>query len=150
MYKRIAAGRARKVFADLAAGDDQAVVKDMAEDVHHVFPGDNALGGERHSRVAFGRWLERIHRLFPELRFEVQRVAVKGPPWDMWIAVQWTDHGRGADGVAYDNRGAHWIRIRNGRGVSVHAYLDTDKVTSALERMSDAGIEEAAAAPITS
>jgi hypothetical protein len=40
MYKRIAAGRARKVFADLAAGDDAGVMKDMADDVHHIFPGD--------------------------------------------------------------------------------------------------------------
>jgi ketosteroid isomerase-like protein len=149
MYKRIAAGRARKVFADLAAGNDKGVMKDMAEDVHHVFPGDNALGGERHSRDAFRRWLERVRRLIPELNFEVQEVAVKGPPWDMMIAVKWTDHGRAADGVPYENAGAHWIRIRGGKATYVHAYLDTDKVTAVCERMAAAGIEEAAAPPIT-
>jgi ketosteroid isomerase-like protein len=148
MYKRIAAGRTRKVFADLAAGNDADVMKDMADHVHHVFPGDNALGGERHSRQAFGRWLERVRRLIPELDFEVQEVAVKGPPWDMMIAVKWTDHGRAADGVPYENRGAHWIRIKRGKGVAVNAYLDTDKVTAACERMAAAGIEEAAAPPI--
>jgi ketosteroid isomerase-like protein len=149
MYKRIAAGRARKVFADLTAGDDAGVMKDMADDVHHIFPGDNALGGERHSSDAFRRWLERLRRLFPELGFEVQRVAVKGPPWDMWIAVQWTDTGSAADGVPYQNRGAHWIRIRRGRAVRVEAYLDTDRVTASCERMANGGIEEAAASPIT-
>ena len=149
MYKRIAAGRARKVFADLTAGDDAALMKDMAEDVHHIFPGDNALGGERHSSDAFRRWLERLRRLFPELGFEVQRVAVKGPPWDMWIAVQWTDEGRAADGVPYENRGAHWIRIRRGRAVHVQAYLDTDLVTASCERMAAAGIVEAASPQIT-
>jgi ketosteroid isomerase-like protein len=149
MYKRIAARRARKVFANLSAGDDAAVMKDMADDVHHIFPGDNALGGERHSREAFGRWLERVRELFPELKFEVHRVAVKGPPWDMWVAVQWTDHGRAADGEPYRNRGAHWIRIRRGRGVHVQAYLDTDVVSAACLRMARAGIEEATAPPIT-
>jgi ketosteroid isomerase-like protein len=149
MYKRIAAGRARKVFADLAAGNDEAVMKDMADDVHHVFPGDNALGGERHTRDAFRRWLERVRRLVPELRFDVKRVAVKGPPWDMWIAIEWTDEGRCADGVPYENEGAHWIRIQRGKGTYVHAYLDTGRVTAACERMAAAGIEEAAAPPIT-
>jgi ketosteroid isomerase-like protein len=150
MYKRIAAGRARKVFADLTSGNDEAVMKDMAEDVHHIFPGDNALGGERHSRDGFRRWLERLRRLVPELAFDVQEVAVKGPPWDMMIAVKWTDHGRAADGEPYDNAGAHWIRIRRGKGVYVQAYLDSDKVTAACKRMAAAGIEEAAAPPITS
>ena len=149
MYKSIAARRARTVFAKLGEGDHDALVKDLADDIHHVFPGNNALGGERHSREAMRRWFERLDALFPEIAFEVNRVAVKGPPWDMRIAVEWTDQGRGADGVPYENEGAHWIRIRRGRGVYVHAYLDTEKVTAALERMAAAGIEEAAAPPIT-
>jgi ketosteroid isomerase-like protein len=149
MYKRIAAARVRKVFADIGAGDHEAALEGTADDVHHLFPGDNALGGERHSREAFLRWFGRLERLIPELSFEVHRVAVKGPPWDMWIAVQWTDHGRAADGEPYENHGAHWIRIRRGRAVRVQAYLDTGRVTALCERMARAGIEEAAAAPIT-
>ena len=56
----------------------------MADDVHHVFPGDNALGGERHSREAF----ERLYRLIPEIEFEVRDMAVRGWPWDTTIAVE--------------------------------------------------------------
>jgi len=120
----------------------------MADDVHHVFPGDNALGGERHSRPAFERWFERLYRLIPEIEFEVHDVAVRGWPWDTAVAVEWTDRGRGADGTAYENEGAHWIRLRWGKAVAVHAYLDTERVSTLLETMAAAGIEEAAAAPI--
>ena len=148
MYKRIAERQVRQVFADLSRGDHAAATKDLAEDVHHVFPGDNALGGERHSREAMQRWFARLDTLFPEISFEVDHVCVRGWPWDMWLAVEWRDAGRAADGVAYENEGAHWIRIRRGKGVYVHAYLDTDRVTAACNRMAAVGIEEAAAAPI--
>jgi ketosteroid isomerase-like protein len=149
MYKRIAAARIRKVFNAIGDRDYEAALDGVAENVHHVFPGDNAVGGERHSRDAMLRWFERLGRLFPEIRFEVQRVAVKGPPWDMWIAVQWTDTGRAADGEPYDNRGAHWIRIHRGRAVRIQAYLDTDVVTASCKRMAAAGIAEAASPQIT-
>lgn len=149
MYKLIAARRARKAFEALSDGDIEAVVKELPPHVHHLFPGDNALGGERHSREAFRRWLERVWTLFPEISFEVSEVAVRGWPWDLRVAVQWTDRGRAADGEPYENRGAHWIRIHRGKPVRVQAYLDTDKVTAALQRMSGAGVEEASAPQIT-
>lgn len=149
MYKRIAARRARGVFEALNRGDNESVLGELPPVVHHLFPGENALGGERHSRDGMRRWFERLNALFPEISFEVKEVAVKGWPWDLRVAVQWTDHGKAADGEGYENRGAHWIRIRRGKPVRIQAYLDTDKVTAALERMSRAGISEAAAQPIT-
>jgi ketosteroid isomerase-like protein len=149
MYKRIAASRIRKAFDAIGRHDYEAALEGAPDDIHHLFPGANALGGERHSREAFGRWFERLHRLFPELILEVQRVSVKGTPWDMWIAVQWTDHGRAADGEPYDNVGAHWIRVKRGRPVRIQAYLDTDRVTAACDRMAAAGIVEAASPQIT-
>jgi ketosteroid isomerase-like protein len=149
MYKSIARRRVKGVFAAIGRRDHEAMLKDVAPDVHHVFPGENALGGERHSREAMKRWFERLDLLFPQIEFEVGRVAVKGPPWNMEVAVEWTDRGKAADGGAYENRGAHWIHLRRGKAVSIHAYLDTDKVTASCERMAAAGIAEAGAAPIT-
>jgi ketosteroid isomerase-like protein len=149
MYKRIAAARIRRAFDAIRRHDYEAAADGVAADVHHLFPGDNALGGERHSREALLRWFERLGRLFPELQFKVHRVAVKGPPWDMWIAVQWIDEGRAADGEPYVNRGAHWIRILRGSVVHIQAYLDTDLVTASCRRMAAAGIAEAASAQIT-
>jgi ketosteroid isomerase-like protein len=150
MYKAIAKRRVRGLFEALGRGDWQTAIEDVADDVHHVFPGDNPLGGERHSKEAMGRWFERVYRLLPELRFEVHEVAVKGPPWDMKVAVEWTDHGRAADGVAYDNDGAHWIRLRRGKATYIHAYLETERVSETCRRRAAAGIDEAAAEPITS
>ncbi len=75
-------------------------------------------------------------------------VAVRGWPWDTAVAVEWTDRGRGADGTPYENEGAHWIRLRWGKATKVHAFLDTEKVTSLLAAVAAAGVEEAGAAPI--
>ena len=150
MYKAIARRRARGVFASLSEGKWEDSLRDVADDVHHVFPGDNAFGGERHSKEAMGRWFERLYRLIPELEFEVKRVAVRGWPWDMLVAVEWSDRGRAADGEPYENEGAHWIRLQRGKATYIHAYLDTEKVTAIADRLAAAGFEEAAAAPITS
>lgn len=148
IYRAVVKRRARRIFADLSSGQWQATTVGLADDVHHVFPGDNALGGERHSREAMERWFERLYRLIPEISFEVHDVAVRGWPWDTAVAVEWSDSGRGADGSAYANEGAHWIRLRWGRAISVHAHLDTEKVTRLLSTMAAAGIDEAAAPPV--
>jgi ketosteroid isomerase-like protein len=149
MYKAIARRRAKRIFDAIGRKDIDAVLKDVAPDVHHVFAGDNALGGERHSRDAMARWFERIFRLIPEIQFEVKRVAVEGWPWDMTVAVEWSDHGRAADGVPYENEGAHWIRIQRGKATSIHGYLDTESVTAICDRLAAAGVEEAAAPPLS-
>lgn len=150
MYRMIVARKARGIFESLTRGDWEATLDDIADDVHHVFPGDNAIGGERHSKEDMARWFERLYRLFPGLSFEVKKVSVRGWPWNTQVAVEWVDNTTAADGVSYENEGAHWITIKWGKGTYVHAYLDTEKVTAACERMAAAGIEEAAAPPITS
>ncbi len=148
IYRAIVKSKARGIFTALSAGEWQKTTADLAADVHHTFPGDNALGGERHSRAAMERWFERLYRLIPELSFEVHEVAVRGWPWDTAVSIQWSDRGVGADGTPYVNEGAHWIHLRWGKATSVHAYLDTEGVTRLLQTMAAAGIEEAAAAPI--
>jgi ketosteroid isomerase-like protein len=149
MYKAIARRKARATFEALSRGDWQAALDDVAPDVHHVFAGDNAIGGERHSKEAMGRWFERLYRLIPELHFDIERIVVRGWPWDLTVAVEWSDHGRASDGVPYENQGAHWIRIRRGKATYIHGYLDTEKVTAICDRLAAAGVEEAAAPPVT-
>jgi ketosteroid isomerase-like protein len=149
MYKTIAKRRARRTFERLSRGEWEATLGDVAEDVHHVFPGDNALGGERHSRDALRRWFERLYTVFPGLSFELKNVSVQGSPWDMWVAIEWVDRAQPSDGVPYANRGAHWIRLRRGKATCIHAYLDTEPVTATCRRLADQGLAEAAAPPIT-
>jgi ketosteroid isomerase-like protein len=147
MYKAIARRRVRATFDALSDGDYGEALDGLADRVHHVFDGDHPLGGERNSRDAVERWFERLFRLF-ELRFETGRVTVSGPPWHMTVAVEWLAHVRPRAGEAYVNPGAHVIEIRRGRVVYFHAYEDSQKVARACRRMAEAGIEEAAAAPI--
>jgi ketosteroid isomerase-like protein len=149
MYKTIARRKVRGLFEALSRGEWEKALVDVAPDVHHVFPGENAIGGERHSREAMGRWFERLYRLIPEIEFEIKEIVVRGWPWDMHVAVEWSDRGKAADGVPYENEGAHWMRLRRGKATYIHAYLDTEKVTEICDRMAASGIEEAAAAPVS-
>jgi ketosteroid isomerase-like protein len=52
-------------------------------------------------------------------------------------------------GEPYVQHGTHWFRIRWGSATEIRAYLDTQKVEQAMRTMADAGIDEAAAPPIT-
>jgi ketosteroid isomerase-like protein len=148
MLKPLIRRRVRSIFDALSRGDSRLALAGLSNDVHHIFAGDHALGGERHSRHAFERWFERLFRLF-ELRFDVRRVIVSGPPWNIYVAVEWVANGKTAAGEPYGNEGAHVLRILWGKVVYVHAYEDSQRVAQACRRMADAGIEEAAAAPIT-
>ena len=139
----------RAVFSAIIRGDWPAAMRGLAQDVHHVFPGDHPLGGERTSFRAVGLWFERLGRLFPGHTFTVHRVAVSGPPWSIAVAVQWTASLQPAAGSACDNEGAHWLTIRWGRVTAFHAYLDTQRLAEACDEMRRAGIAEAAAPPIT-
>jgi ketosteroid isomerase-like protein len=149
MYKTIARRKARQVFEKLSAGDWKETMGDIHPQVHHVFPGDNAVGGERHSREAMERWFERVYKIFPKLNFEVKHVAVHGAPWDMWVGIEWVDRAEPVHGPPYENEGAHWIRLQRGKATYIHAYLDTEKVTEVCDRLAAEGVEEAAAPPIT-
>jgi len=138
----------RRVFAQLSRGEWQAALSNVAPDVHHVFAGDHALGGERHSREAMSRWFERVQRLTP-IDIEVRNVASSGWPWDTLACVEWVDRVRPAAGEPYVQHGSHWFRIRWGRVTEIRAYLDTQKVERAMRAMAASGIDEAAAPPIS-
>lgn len=149
MYQAAVRRQITEVFErDLSGGDWDRVLARVDDHVHHVFPGDGALGGERRSRAAVRLWFERLGRLFPGHDFEVQRVVSRGWPWDTWVTVQWTAVLTPREGDKYVNEGTHWIGLRWGRVTAFHAYLDTEKIAAALRVMSAHGIGEAGASPI--
>jgi len=65
------------------------------------------------------------------------------------VAVEWMADVTPAVGERYVNQGAHFMHIRWGRVVYIHAYEDSQKVVEACRRLAASGITEAAAAPIT-
>jgi ketosteroid isomerase-like protein len=148
MYHALVRRRIVAVFDGLSRRDYEPALSGMADDVHHIFAGDSPLGGERHSRDAVRAWFERLFRLYDEVRFEVGRVFVSGPPWNITIGVEWLGHARPNAGEPYENEGFHLINIRRGKVAYFHAYEDSQKVADACRQMAEAGILEAAAAPI--
>lgn len=148
MYHLIIKRIVRGVFESLTRGDYEATLKQMAPHLEHIFPGDHALGGVRHTPEGMRRWFERLYCIFPHLEFEIKEIVVKGWPWDTVAAVQWVDRAQPVDGVPYINEGVHIFRIRWGRGVGIYAYLDTQKVEVVCQRLAQMGMAEAAAPPI--
>src|SRR5262245_47686922 len=140
--------KTRRAFQRLSAGDNEPLLKLCSPFVRHTFPGNHPCGGRRHTVAGLRRWFERLFLLFPNLRFEVQEILVEDWPWHTVVAVRWTDRATPRDGQPYVNHGVHILRLRWGRLVSLHAYLDTQKVAEVCQRLAQQGIREAAAPPI--
>lgn len=149
MYHRFVAGRVRKAFAEISAGNWQAMVDGMAPTFTYRFYGDHALSGERHTHEALSRWWERCFRLMPNTRFEVQDVLVAGWPWSTRVATAVTVDVGLVDGTRYRNVVHQFIRMRWGKITDVRTLEDTAVLAQALDRLAAAGHAEAHAAPIT-
>lgn len=150
MYRMIVRRIVRSAFAALSRGE-LSMLDAMSADVQHSFPSGGALGGERTTRDDVAAWFHRLHRLLPGLQFDVKAIAVDGWPWNTTVGVEWTNTATLLDGGSYSNTGAHIIRMRMGKIVSFHAYLDdVAAVDDALARVAAIGVDEAAAPPIVS
>lgn len=148
MYRALVERKIRKTFSQLGEGDYESSVAELPQELYHCFPGDHALGGVRRTPEGMRRWFGRLYEIFPDLDFEVKRVLIHGWPWDTVVAVEWVDRAITADGVPYVNEGTHVLRLRWGRLVYLHAYLDTQKVAEVCDRLAAGGMAEAAAPPI--
>jgi ketosteroid isomerase-like protein len=140
----------RRQFDRIGRADHAAVLRGVAENVHHRFAGDHALGGERHDKQALQRWFARLSRLCPAMAFEVHTVAVSGWPWDMTVAAEWSALVTPAKGPDYTNARVHVIGIRRGQVIRLFAYEDSQAVATACTEMAELGISEAAEPPIES
>jgi ketosteroid isomerase-like protein len=149
LFHQIVERKVRENFAQLSAGNYEFVLSQMALRFDHFFSGTHPLGGKRHSVDAMRRWFERLYTINQNLRFEVLNVAVSGTPWNTNVVVEWIDRATLANGDPYINQGVHFVRMRWGKVISLHAYLDTQVFAEACERMAQAGVAEAAAALIT-
>ncbi len=127
MYHLMVRRFARRTFERLTAGDWQPILDGLAPNVHHVYAGQNAVGGTRTSRDDVRRWFERVYRLFPSFHEEVREILVRGWPWDTVAAVQWvaTTHSSILD-ETLKMHGVHVVRLRWGRVTELQAYPDTE------------------------
>ncbi len=148
MYHSIVKKLAIQSFENLNRGDYEAVLKNVSPSIVHTFSGNHALGGTRHSIAAMREWFGRLYRLSPSLAFQIRNVAVSGWPWNTTVAVEWIDRARPADGSDYVNEGVHIIKMRWGKVVYLHAYLDTQLTIAMCGRLAAHGISEALAPPI--
>ena len=91
MYHFVVRQKLRRSFRDINAGRYAAIVAQFASRHSHTMFGPHALGGQRRTLASTREWYARLHRLLPDLRFEIQSMAVTGWPWDTRALVSWTD-----------------------------------------------------------
>jgi len=148
MYHTITRRKLKNVFEQLGRGNSEVAFADLAPQFEHRFSGDHAFGGTRRTAASFRRWFVRLFEVFPDLQFRVNAILVKGWPWNTVAAVEWEDWATLRDGRQYRNEGVHIIRLRWGRVVSLHVYLDTQKIADACRWQAEHGLPQAVAAPI--
>jgi len=148
MYHRIVAGRVRKTFEQISAGNWEPMVAGMAPSFTYRFYGDHALSGERRTHEALRRWWERCFRLLPDTGFDVQDVLVSGWPWNTRVGTAVTVHVGVVDGTRYANIVHQFLRIRWGKITEVRTLEDTAVLEKTLDRLAAAGYAEAHAEPI--
>jgi ketosteroid isomerase-like protein len=149
MYHMITRRKLKNVFDQLSRGNYEVAFPELAPAFEHVFRGDHTFGGTRRTTASFRRWFERLYEVFPDLQFKIKNILVKGWPWDTVAAVEWEDWATTRDGKKYRNEGVHIIRFRWTRVVSLHVYLDTQKLADACRLQASLGVSQAMAPQIT-
>jgi ketosteroid isomerase-like protein len=147
MYRMLVATRIRGAWRHVNQHDYGYVIDQLAAGFIHRFAGDHALAGIRHSREATHAWYQRLFRLFPQIRFEVTDVLVRGWPWRTRAVALVSVYATIPDGH-YENELVQVVDLRWGRITGLSMHEDTQKLAAALTRLHSAGLPEAAAPPI--
>lgn len=146
-YKLILRQKIVNGFAAFSAGDYQPLLALYADDVHQKFAGDHALGGERSSKAKVELWFQRFVRLLPS-KFEIKNVIVQGAPWNTVAVVEFEDSVAPKGVEPYVNQGVMLAQTKWGKAVDVQIFVDTYKITHALDQLKQNGLAEAGEPPI--
>ncbi|MEQ1508336.1 MAG: nuclear transport factor 2 family protein [Myxococcota bacterium] len=149
LYRWFVERTIRRAFAALNRGDTGPILAGFAYPVEHGFSGDHALGGVRTTRATVEAWYARLRRVFPDLRFELDAVVVRGAPWATVAACSWTDRFTLPDGRIDGNRGVHLLHLRWGRVTRLWVHCDTDRLVRLLGEIRDLGVTDAGLPPIS-
>ncbi|MCO5159845.1 MAG: nuclear transport factor 2 family protein [Mesorhizobium sp.] len=149
MYHAIIRSKIRNLFDAVNRGDAEPVLAAFARSFEHRFLGeDHALGGSRTSLDLTRQWYRRLYRLLPDIRFDLERIDVSGPPWNTAVIVDWHESNSGTDGIRTDNRGIHVIHLKWGKATRLVICPHTDGLVKTLDRLAAFGTAEAHAPPI--
>jgi ketosteroid isomerase-like protein len=153
MYHAIVRARVNGLFAAANRGNWQAIIDGLSESFSYRFIGDTPLGGTRTTRKAMTAWFERLYRLFPGAQFAPQAIIVEGMPWNTrimtYVKFQGTQPTESGIHVPYENEFMQLLTLKWGRITSVLTLEDTQRFERLLPVLHAAGIDDAAAAPIS-
>lgn len=152
MYHAIVKRNLLNSFAALNRGDYKVITEQFRDQgVSHWFSGEqHPMAGLRRSKSAIFEWYDRLARLMPDLKFEIEKVAISGWPWHTVAMLEWTDHLSDREGQCYSNRGVHVITIAWGKVIALEVFCDIEYLQGYFAALRAQGVEEAAAPPIVS
>lgn len=151
MYHTIVKRNLVKSFEALNKGDYQFVTRQFSEDARHWFSGDNhPLAGLRTNKADILAWYDRLARLMPDLKFQIEKISVSGLPNKTIAFLEWTDTLSDRSGKQYSNRGVHVIGISWVKVISLEVFCDTEYLKGYFDALIQQGISEASADPIVS
>ena len=114
----------RTGYAQAVTGQLKMLMALAADDVEFVFPGRNSFAGKLRGKSELTTWMSRFASLRPD--FRIHDVVVSGPPWNMRVAVRFSD----AIDDDYRNEGVEYLRLRRGRLRSIEVFADTERISA--------------------
>ncbi|MFJ4254181.1 nuclear transport factor 2 family protein [Microbacterium sp. NPDC090003] len=135
-------------FAAINDGDPGPMIESLSPKFVYRFHGDHALGGTRRIVEGMSRWWERVMRLLPGARFDIEEIIARGWPWGTRVALRAHVAGELPGGEKYENTMFQFMSLRWGRVTSIETLEDLHVLEGALARLAATGCDEAAAAPI--
>jgi ketosteroid isomerase-like protein len=125
----------QRTVAASRRGDIEPHLRNCAEDVEFVFPGQSSWTQHSHTKAELRPWLERFARV--GLQFYADRIDVKGPPWNTRVYITFHDHLDAPDGArVYVNTGVMVARIRWAKTTYIKVIEDTQQVAALDEWLS--------------
>ena len=148
LYSYIVEKRIRQTFDHVNNHRWDEAVEAVAPNIHHRVSGIHALGGERVGKEAVRKWFERLGHVLPNLHIKVNKIWVKGWPWDTTVFVQWDGKATLLNGSSYINRGLHVFTLRWGKVFALEEFQDSQAAAFGLDVQAASGLKEAAAEQI--
>lgn len=148
MLETVVKRKIHKLFDAINRGDFEPIIAGFAKRFEHAFIGNHALGGARHTIGATRQWYERLYRLLPDIHFTIDRISIRGLPWNMMAIAEWRETNSGTDGVRTTAHGIHVVWISWGKMTRLLILPETHALIGTLNRIKATGVEEAGAPPI--